>query len=600
MKRKIAVIAAICLFLSGCGQADLSITGTQPDVPTFEDSAAELSASATLPEISEMFTDRDKRTTYENAAILNLNGSSVVGDTDHVQINDGSITIGSEGTYVLSGEYSGMIIVNADKNAKLQLVLNAVSIYSETSAAIYIQQADKVFITLPDGTENNLSSGESYTAIDENNINGAVYSRDDLTFNGNGSLTVTAPAGHGITCKDDLVFTGGSYHISCANHAIDANDSVRMTSAAFTIAAGKDGVHAENADDPSLGYVYIENGSFDIHAEGDGISSASTLRIDNGTYNIVTGGGSANAQKQTSEAWGGFMGGGMGGGMGGRPNRGGFDAGFSSVPTTEDSTSIKGIKAASDLTIYGGSYTMDCADDAIHSNLNVNINGGSFQIATGDDGFHADEALTISDGTLSVSESYEGLEGLNIQITGGDISLTCSDDGINAAGGMDASGMGGFRGNDRFGPGMGGASSNGSIEISGGNIYMNASGDGIDANGSLTISGGYVNVCGPTQGDTAVLDYDNSATITGGTFIGTGSQMMAQSFSESTQGVIALNVGNQTAGTKITVTDSNGAVLITTEPALSYAIAILSCPEMIKGESYTVSIGSQSETFEAS
>ena len=97
------------------------------------------------------------------------------------------------------------------------------------------------------------------------------------------------------------------------------------------------------------------------------------------------------------------------------------------------------------------------------------------------------------------------------------------------------------------------SSSDGSITISGGTLYINASGDGIDANGTLTITGGYTVIVGPTQGDTSTLDYDVSAEITGGTFIGTGASSMAQTFSESSQGVISVNVGNQPAGTAITL-----------------------------------------------
>ena len=142
--------------------------------------------------------------------------------------------------------------------------------------------------------------------------------------------------------------------------------------------------------------------------------------------------------------------------------------------------------------------------------------------------------------------------------------------------------------------------SNGSIKISGGNLYINSSGDGMDANGTLEISGGYTVVVGPTQGDTATLDYDKSGIITGGTFIGTGAAGMAQSFSDSDQGVIALQVGNQSAGTQIILKDKNGNTVLTHTPELNFAVVILSSPELVKGETYTITVGSQSGDFEAS
>lgn len=119
------------------------------------------------------------------------------------------------------------------------------------------------------------------------------------------------------------------------------------------------------------------------------------------------------------------------------------------------------------------------------------------------------------------------------------------------------------------------------------------------ANGTLTISGGYTVVCGPTQGDTATLDYDSSAVITGGTFIGTGASGMAQTFSDSQQGVIAVMVGNQSAGTQISLADASGNTILSYAPELSFGVVILSSPELVKGEIYTITVGSQSAEFEA-
>ena len=152
------------------------------------------------------------------------------------------------------------------------------------------------------------------------------------------------------------------------------------------------------------------------------------------------------------------------------------------------------------------------------------------------------------------------------------------------------------------GGGFGGMSgnSNGSIKITGGNLYINSSGDGLDANGTLEISGGYTVVVGPTQGDTATLDYDTSGIITGGTFIGTGASGMAQTFSDSKQGVVAVRVGNQSAGTQIILKDKNGNTVLGHTPELNFAVVILSSPDMVKGESYTITVGTQSGEFEAS
>ena len=583
MKRKaiLALALSAALVFTGCGK-DAEIT-----VSTDATSGASAGSG-------EYFSDRDLSGKYaDNVAYIQLNGTTAQCDSNAVTIDGSTVTIQDEGTYILSGTLDdGMVIVNAEKDDKTQLVLNGASIHSETSAAIYVLQADKVFLTLAEGTENSLSSGESYTAIDETNIDAAVYSKEDLTINGAGALTVTAPGGHGIVSKDELTITGGILTVNAASHGLDGKDNIAITGADLTVTAGKDGIHAENDDDTTLGWLYIESGDFHITAEGDGLSAGAYMTILDGTFAITTGGGSVNGSKQSSDSWGGFMGG--RGGMGGMGGHGGSTASTS----TEDSTSIKGLKATGDLTISGGTFTIDSADDAVHSNANVTVTNGTFTISTGDDGFHADSNLSISGGTITVTESYEGLEGETIDISGGDITLTSSDDGINAAGGTDSSGFGGFRGNDKFGGG-GSSSSTSYVHISGGNIFMNASGDGIDANGALTISGGTVTVYGPTSGDTAVLDYDSSGVITGGTFLGSGAYAMAQTFSNSEQGVISLSVGNQAAGTTVTLADSDGNVLVSFQPNLSFAIVIISTPDMVKGESYTVTIGTTSSTFQA-
>lgn len=601
--RPILALLTACTLLCGCSA---QIAETTAPAPSGEASAA-ATAGAVITDSSDLFSNRDYEEDYDSskAALIQLNGSSASCGSSAVSVDGASVTITDAGTYILSGTLeNGMIIVDAEKTDKVRLVLDNAVIHSRDCAALYILQADKVFLTLADGTANTLSNGGSFTPIDENNIDAALFSKEDLTMNGTGSLTVTSPAGHGIVSKDELTITGGSYSITCASHGMTGKDSICIDGASITVAAGKDGIHTENVEDTALGYLYIENGSFDITAEGDGISAGAWLQIQNGSFQILCGGGSKNAQQQTSDAWGGF-GGGMGG-PGGRPGGGGIGSpggrgGNGETPPTpaseEDSTSIKAVKASGDLVINGGSFSIDAADDAIHSNNNATVNGGSFQITTGDDGFHADNALTINGGGIVITESYEGLEGLSILINSGSFDITASDDGLNAAGGADQSGFGGFRGNEGFGPA---GNSDSFITIAGGEVYINASGDGIDSNGTFEISGGSVTVCGPTQGDTAVLDYDSSGIITGGTFIGTGSYMMAQTFSDSEQGVIALSVGSQSAGTQITLKDAKGNAIFSYAPALPFAIVILSSPEMVKGETYTITVGSASGAFEAS
>lgn len=576
MKKQFARLAALltCTITMSCGQG------------------AVLAGAA---DASEYFSDRDFEVGYDEneSAVITLNGDSAECSSAAVQIEGSTVTILDEGTYIFSGTLDdGMIIVNSDKKDKVQLVLDGAAIHSETSAAIYILQADKVFITTAKESENTLSNGGTFEAIDDNNIDSVIFSKDDLTLNGSGTLTIASPGGHGIVSKDSLTITSGTYEISSASHGLTGKDDICIANAELAITSGKDGVHAENADDTEYGYVYIESGTLDIEAEGDGISASAWMQIQDGSFRIISGGGSENGEVQTSEDWGNFMGRGGHGGMWNQNT----NTTSAETDSGDDSTSIKGLKATGDITVNGGEFTIDSADDSVHSNASVTVNGGTFEVESGDDGFHADETLTITAGTIHIAESYEGLEGLHIDVSGGEITLVSSDDGLNAAGGTDQSGFGGMRGNEMFG---GSGSSDGSIVISDGTLNITASGDGIDANGTLEISGGYTIVCGPTQGDTATLDYDVSGVITGGTFIGTGASAMAQTFSDSEQGVIAVNASNQSAGTSISLTDSDGNVILTYEPALDFAVVILSSPEIVSGETYTLAVGSLSKEFTA-
>ncbi len=616
MRKFLSLITVICLItaiFSSCGNKDVEIDNTSPT--SNEESTTQNTESTKVSFNStddDMFTSRDSNAEYDetSAVKITLNGNTATSTDNSVKISKSIITITKEASYIVSGTLNnGSIVVDAPDSDKIQLVLKNADISSSTSAPIYIKEADKVFVTLVG--ENALSSGETYEQTDDSNIDSAIFSKQDLTFNGDGALTVSAPAGHAIVGKDDVVFTDGSYTLTASSHAIQANDSVRIKNAVISADSGKDGIHCENSDDSEKGFVYISSGEIKIECEGDGISAGSFIQINDGTFEVLTGGGYENGEKQSSDNFGQFGGGGgMHGGMhgGAKPSgdRGTMNTSTSTTTDTsasDSSTSMKGIKSVSDMLISGGTFKIDSADDAIHSNTSLTINGGTFEIASGDDAVHAEESLTVTNGKFNISQSYEGLEALNITLSGGEISLVASDDGLNAAGGTDSSGFGGrdemFGGGPMGGKGGMSSNSNGSIIISGGTLHINASGDGIDANGTLEISGGFTTVVGPTQGDTATLDYDKSATITGGTFIGTGASNMAQSFSDSSQGVIAISAGTQSANTKITLKDSKGNEIISHSPELSYQVIILSTPEMKSGETYTLTVGTQSAEFEA-
>ena len=524
---------------------------------------------------ADMFTERDLAGTYEEsgAVYVTLSDDGITGETDGVVIDGQTVTITEEGTYIFSGTLSeGQIVVDAD-DAKVQIVLDNVDITCATNAAVYVKSADKVFVTLAEGSQNTLRNTDEYVAIDDNNIDAVIFSKSDLTLNGTGSLTIVSAEGHGIVSKDDLKITGGTYDITAAGHALSGKDSVRIADGTFVLTAGKDGIHSENEDNEEKGYIYIADGDFTITSDGDGMDASNIVQIEDGTFDITAGGGAANSLK-THES---DMPGGPGGGMpqnGERPD--GEDmpemgekpdgANMPQDTTTDESgTSTKGIKADGDMYLKGGTYQIDSADDSIHSNANITIADGTYTLATGDDGVHADDALIVNGGTITVTESYEGLEGLTVTINDGTIDITASDDGINAAGEK--------------------------MELNGGYIHILAGGDGMDSNGDLTINGGEIYIDGPSDNGNSAIDYGDrsSAYMNGGTLVAIGSSGMAEGMSDSSkQEVLMVKLGEQMEAGDVVLTDSEGNVIVSYTALKSYDCVIISTAEVESGAAYTL------------
>ena len=309
MKRIAMPLLSISLLLSGCQNTAAASSSSTP--------ASADTEPVSVIDTSALFSDRDLDGSYdESAAIpIQLTGETAACASAAVSIAGARITLLEEGTYLVSGTLTdGQIVVDADDTDKVQIVLAGAAITCADSAAIYSKNADKVFLTLADGTENTLINGGSYADIDENNIDSVVFSKTDLTLNGSGSLTIDAQAGHGVVSKDELTITGGSYTVTAAGHGMAGKDSLAVAGGTFTITSGKDGLHAENADDSSLGFLYVADGEFTIAAQGDAVSASGALQADGGTFDLTTGEGSASVTMSTGDS---FGPGGMGEGPGG-------------------------------------------------------------------------------------------------------------------------------------------------------------------------------------------------------------------------------------------------------------------------------------------
>lgn len=608
-KKLLALFCATALSMT----AVAGCTGTKSSTGNVVSSETEVNAEETVAQSetgtfssTDMFTERDLAGTYEEsgAVYVTLSDDGITGETAGVAINGQTMTITAEGTYIFSGTLSeGQIVVDAD-NAKVQIVFDNVDITCASSAAVYVKSAEKVFVTLAEGSQNTLRNTDEYVAIDDNNIDAVIFAKSDLTLNGTGSLTIVSAEGHGIVSKDDLKITGGTYDITAAGHALSGKDSVRIADGTFILTAEKDGIHAENADDEEKGYIYIADGDFTITSDGDGMDASNIVQIEDGTFDITAGGGAANSQKTHESDMPGEPGGGMP--QNGRKPDGedmpemGEKPDGENMPqdttTDESGTSTKGIKAGGGMYLNGGTYQIDSADDSIHSNANITIADGTYTLATGDDGVHADDALTVNGGMITVTESYEGLEGLTVTINDGTIDITARDDGINTAGGTDQSGFGTF--GDHF-KGMDSADDETEettdnemwMELNGGYIHILAGGDGVDSNGDLTINGGEIYIDGPSDNGNSAIDYGDrsSAYMNGGTLVAIGSSGMAEGMSDSSkQEVLMVKLGEQMEAGDVELTDNEGNVIVSYTALKSYDCVIISTAEVESGATYTL------------
>jgi hypothetical protein len=572
------MLSLLVLALSACATTqepveimDLNIQNSETVVQTSDvvSVASDVVSAAPAAEISVEFDD-DDLTVLDSADAATLIG--LAGDVINVQgsgvVVEGTIaTITSTGTYSISGTLNdGQIIVDTVDEETVVLILNGVDITCSNGAPIYVSNAAKTVITLAAGTQNHVTDGSDYVfaSAEVDEPNAAVFSNDDLTINGEGSLTVMANYNNGIDSNDDLKIASGNITVFAVNDGIKANDSISVLGGNITITAGGDGMQSNNIEDPEKGFVVIENGTISITAGLDGIQAETNLQVGGGSLDIVTGGGSVSSGSVA-------------------------DAGSRSGPVegndnqTEDS--IKGLKAGMDMTISGGEISISALDDALHSDSTLIINGGVIEVASGDDAVHADDALTINGGTLNVIESYEGLESQIITINDGVIHLTTSDDGINATDG----GAGGVSG-----PGV--EYGDNYVYINGGYLYINSGGDGLDSNGNYAMTGGVVLVDGPAVDYEGPLDYGASFNISGGLLVAVGSARMAQAPSADSTQYSVLQILNsvQAAGTMVHIETTSGENVLTFVPAKAYQSVVFSSPELQEGESYVIYTGGSS------
>lgn len=512
-----------------------------------------------------------ERMILSEAVKITLNKTTATVSGSGAKADGSTITITEKGVYVVSGTLEdGQIIVDASDSDKVQIVLDGVHINCETNAAIYVREADKVFITLAENSSNTLGGGNEYTQIDDNTVDGVIFSKSDLVCNGTGSLTIEADYKHGIVSKDDLVITGGTYKIAAADNGITAKDQIKILNGSFDIDAANSAVKAKNTDDAELGNIYIAGGVFTVKAEQDGFHATGSIVVDDGTITVNSGDDGFHAELDTVI-------------------RGG------TILVEKSNEGLEGKR----VVVNGGDITINASDDGINAANSGDdganaINPGANAAGSGDD----DSISGAADGKEPPQMPPDTENGSDMQPSQDFDPENAPSDG-NAPQDFDpgtAPSDGDAPQKMQGGPG-GGGNSELYIKITGGTLTVSADGDGLDSNGGFLVTGGTTIVYGPTSDGDSALDYDGSAIVSGGILAAIGSAGMVESFDEaSTQPVVTYYcTETKSADTIITLTDSDGSALFTVTPEKAYASIVLTCPEMKLDATYTLAVGTDNE-----
>ena len=412
----IAVIAILAASLVACN------TPADSGTSAAQSSAASQVTSADTTAKTESKTDKASQNAVVTSANVTASGkidatdlftvrdltqTADLSEAKTIALSDGqNVSITEAGVYVLSGSAKNVTVtVDAADDAKVQLVLDGVSVTNTDSPAIYVKNADKVFVTTQG--DNSLSVTGSFTADGSTNTDAVIFSKADLVLNGTGTLTISS-TDNGITSKDDLKITGGTITIDCVSDAIEANDTIAIADGTVTVNSQKDGLHAEKESDDTKGMIYICGGSLTVNAADDAVHATAIVQIDGGTLDLTASEGIESTYIQ-------------------------INGGTIKIAASDD-----GINAGRKSSSY------EVAVEITNGDITVNMGAGDT------DGIDSNGNLYISGGTVDITcqspFDYDG----NAEYTGGTLIVNGTETN-EITNQMMGGGMGGMRGGMRGG-----------------------------------------------------------------------------------------------------------------------------------------------------
>ena len=296
MKKSLAILFILLMLLTSCtaqasetGAPQSSVTPAGVDVSVFDLD----------------FSKRELSGEWESRGAVTIagNGTTAVITGQGAALAGGVLTISREGVYLLTGSLTDVRIhIEVSKQEKVQLVLRDAQIANSTGPAIVIEEADKVFITVPTGASATISDGETYygSAATEG-WDGAIFSRSDLCLNGGGTLTISGQHKHGVVSKDDLVITGLHLNVTSASTALDGKDCVKASGADITVEAGTNGIRSSNDEDADRGFIYLQDCTVSIDAGNDAVQAEKAIITEDTILDILSGGGQTRSVRYAAE-----------------------------------------------------------------------------------------------------------------------------------------------------------------------------------------------------------------------------------------------------------------------------------------------------------
>lgn len=515
MKKTLTIVLMFAVVMAGClGVAEL-VEWLRPEKVTPE--------AVEEPIIVTNVMDENAATVIE----LSDDGAVITGIG--AAVTDEGVEIAYPGTYRVQGTMSdGQLLVDCDAyHGGVYILLDGADISCSTGPAIYVKQSEKTVLHLVEGTENRLQDGAGYTITEkqETSTGGTVYCDDDLFIEGAGALTVIGNNADGIRSKDGLTLSGGTVTVSAMDDGVQGSDYVDIRGGVLVVTAAGDGVASTKGD------ITLSGGTVTVISQGDGVASAADVYLLGGSLSATTYGGAENYDTMALNG-----------------------------------LSAKGVKGLN-VTVSGGTYVMNTADDAMHGDENLTVTGGDITVRSGDDAISAAQGLAIEGGRVVIETSYEGLEAASVTVSDGLVSIYAENDGVDALGGF---------------------------TMTGGAMTIEAP-QCVSTDALFRVQSGvlYLAVTGE---DTALKFAEGS--VTGGTLIATGTGLAAefQSGGVLPNSLLFVLPGELAAGSQVGLWDASGAQLLSCTTAQPAGMILVASGAMGLGQEYTLTAGDFSMT----